>query len=334
MLTKSDVVKQILAGKGGRAKECGKADAPANIALCKYWGKRDEELNLPVTSSLSLTLDTMGAHTEVAFCEGEDRIHLAGERLPVDHPFAERLSRYLDLFRQPGQGFIVNTESRVPVAAGLASSASGFAAMAKALDDLFGWELSGRELSILSRLGSGSACRSLYSGLVEWHAGSREDGMDSFAEPVGVEWPELRLGWILVSSAAKPVGSREAMRRTRETSVFYRSWPAQVERDLAAIRSALFAGDFAALGEAVEGNALAMHATMMGAHPPVLYWLSGTVDVLQRVWEARRQGLAVYATMDAGPNVKLLYLDPDESDVRGCFPEMFARLQGGGGAQG
>ncbi len=321
-MKKSDVVKEILAGRRGSANPVGQAEAPANIALCKYWGKRNEELNLPITSSLSLTLDHVGARTEISQCSSGDQIFLSGERLDSDHPFANRLSRYLDLFRQGDEGYCVKTESSVPVAAGLASSASGFAATVKALDALYGWKLGSRELSILARLGSGSACRSLYSGFVEWHVGEREDGMDSYAEPLELQWPEIRLGWILVSTAHKPVGSREAMRRTRESSPLYQSWPAQVARDLAEIKAALSLRDFTRLGETVEANALAMHATMMAAQPAILYWLPDTVAVLHQVADARRQGVSVYATMDAGPNVKILYQARDQDRVVERFPQI------------
>lgn len=321
-MKKCDVVAKILAGRRRFSRDVGRAEAPANIALCKYWGKRDEELNLPVTSSLSLTLDRVGAETEISLCASDDQIHLDGELLSADHPFAFRLSRYLDLFRSENEGYCVKTQSSVPVAAGLASSASGFAAAIKALDALHGWELETRELSILARLGSGSACRSLYSGFVEWHAGQREDGMDSYAEPLSLNWPEIRLGWMLVSKAQKLIGSRDAMRRTRESSLLYQAWPAQVERDLAVIKGALIRRDFARLGEAVEANALTMHATMMGAQPAVLYWLPDTVKVLHQVADARRQGLAVYATMDAGPNVKILYQAADQERVAAFFPQI------------
>jgi diphosphomevalonate decarboxylase len=327
-LKKSDVVAQLLAGRNRTPGESGHAFAPANIALCKYWGKRDEELNLPVTSSLSLSLGQWGATTCVEAIDGPDAIFLDNAPVPPDQPFAVRLSAYLDLFRTQ-HGYRVRTSSRVPVAAGLASSASGFAALALALDALYNWQLDRSRLSILARLGSGSACRSVYNGFVEWQAGTRADGMDSLATPLDVDWPALRLGWITLTRAAKPISSRVAMRRTRATSKLYTAWPEQVAADLATIKTALAARDFDALGQAAEANALAMHATMMAAWPPVCYWLPETVETLHTIWRLRAEGLPVYATMDAGPNVKILYRDETEAALRTHFPS-FTSMSGGG----
>ena len=178
------VVQRILAGRGFQEKGAAQTYAPANIALVKYWGKRDEALNLPVTGSLSISLGPLGSHVELARGAGAaDAVWLNGKSLPVDSSFAQRASAYLDLFR-PAPDFVFELKARntVPTAAGFASSASGFAALAKAVDGLFGWGLGTRELSILARLGSGSAARSLEEGFVEWRAGTAADGMDSFAE--------------------------------------------------------------------------------------------------------------------------------------------------------
>ena len=168
MITEQAIVDRILNGHGEAAGETGEAFAPANIALCKYWGKRDETLNLPVTSSLSLSLGTLGSHCRLWRCDGPDRILLNGEPLPPEHPFVVRASAFLDLFREaPGAGYAVEATNTIPTAAGFASSASGFASLVLALDQLHGWSLTRREASILARLGSGSACRSLWQGLVE-----------------------------------------------------------------------------------------------------------------------------------------------------------------------
>ena len=310
-----------MAGRPRDPSAGARAYAPVNIALCKYWGKRDEVLNLPVTSSLSVSLGSLGAVTELRPCDGPDRVVLNGAAVDPDDPFARRVSAYLDLFRT-SHGFEVRTESRVPVAAGLASSACGFAALVLALDRLYGWGLDHRSLSVLARLGSGSACRSVGHGFMEWQAGSRADGMDSYAERLTVDWPGLRVGLCLVSEGPKAVGSREAMRRTRETAALYDAWPQVVARDLPVIRSALQTRDFEQLGEAVEGNALAMHATMLAARPAIVYWLPGTVATLHAVRNLRAGGLPVYATMDAGPNVKLLFLEQDGAALQERFPSL------------
>lgn len=318
----SDVVRSLTGDRSPSPGDHGRAFAPANIALCKYWGKRDDSLNLPVTSSLSVSLGNLGATTTIRLCDGPDRVSLNGVPVESQAPFAKRLSAFLDLFRTEGAGYHVDTESTVPVAAGLASSASGFAALVLALDALYGWALDRRALSILARLGSGSACRSVYDGFVEWHAGARADGMDSHAEPLDAEWPQLRIGWLALATGAKPVGSRAAMQRTRETSALYAAWPEKAADDLVAIRQAIRDRSFDALGPAVESNALAMHATMWAAWPPVGYWLPETVHVIREVWAAREDGLSVYLTMDAGPNVKLLFVEADRERVEQRFPSL------------
>lgn len=316
------IVQRILAGRESHPTGTATAYAPANIALVKYWGKRDEALNLPVTGSLSISLGPLGSHVELARgTGGADAVWLNGQPLPADSSFARRAVAFLDLFR-PAKDFVFELQARntVPTAAGFASSASGFAALAKAADGLFGWGLAPRELSILARLGSGSAARSLADGFVEWHAGTAADGMDSFAERLDAEWPELRVGAVVLCADEKPVGSREGMKRSVETCEFYREWPGRVAKDLAALKAAIAAKDFAALGAIAEGNALAMHALMAATRPPIVYALPETVAAMRKIWAAREAGLALWFTMDAGPNVKLLFEAKDEPRVREAFP--------------
>ncbi len=321
-LTRREAAERLTQGRGdGRPPRPAEAFAPANIALCKYWGKRDEDLRLPVTSSLSVSLGPLGTHTRLAPAAGADRFVLNGRPLPPDAPAAGRLARFLDLFRgASGPRFEVDTRNTVPTAAGFASSASGFAALVRALDGAYGWGLGPRELSLLARMGSGSACRSVFTGFVEWHAGARADGMDSFAEPLGTAWPALRVGLLEVEAGEKATGSREGMRRTADSSPLYAAWPATAEHDLAELKAAVAAGDFERLGRTAEGNALAMHATMIAARPALLYWQPGSVEAIRRVQDARAEGVPVYLTMDAGPNLKLLFEAAAEAPVRGRFP--------------
>ncbi len=323
MITKQDIVSRVLAGKPRDPGDTGAAFAPANIALCKYWGKRDTELNLPVTSSLSISLGALGSETCLGVAGAEDEFTLNGRRLDGDHPFVARARRFLDLFRgENGRHYSLDTTNTIPTAAGFASSASGFASLVLALDQLYGWELPGRELSILARLGSGSACRSVWDGLVEWQAGTSPDGMDSFSEPVSSDWHELRIGLLVLEAGQKPIGSRPAMLRTVDTSVLYKAWPEKVAGDLAELKAAIAAKDFAQLGATAESNALAMHATMMAARPPVVYWRPESVAAMHSVWQAREEDVDVYFTMDAGPNIKLLFTARDEPAVRQRFPDL------------
>ncbi len=319
-MTRQKFVENLLKRADVKTAARGEAFAPANIALCKYWGKRDAELNLPVNSSLSISLGKLGTRTVVKFAKSADRIFLNGKHAPK--AFAARLSAYLDLFRADGQFFEVRTKNNIPTAAGLASSASGFAALIKALDQLMGWGFNPRELSMLARLGSGSATRSLYDGFAIWNAGQRADGMDSYAEPLDAPWDSLRVGILEVSKARKKTGSTEGMNRTRETSELYEAWPAQADCDYDELRTAIVAQDFPMLGKTAENNALAMHATMMAAWPPLCYWKPQSVSLMHKVWAAREEGLELYFTMDAGPNLKLLFLQENQAAVKKLFPKV------------
>ena len=322
MTAARQIVERMVAGRGAPAGEIAVAYAPANIALVKYWGKRDEALNLPVTGSLSISLGPLGSHVELVRSDAAaDGVWLNGKKLAAESSFARRAGVFLDLFR-PAADFHFELKARntVPTAAGFASSASGFAALAKAADGLFGWGLSMRELSILARLGSGSAARSLENGFVEWQAGTAADGMDSYAERLAAEWPELRVGAVVLCADEKPVGSREGMRRSVETCEFYREWPGRVAKDQAALKGAIAQKDFASLGAVAEANALAMHALMAATRPPIVYALPETVAAMRKIWTARAEGLPLWFTMDAGPNVKLLFEAKDEARVREVFP--------------
>ena len=269
------------------------ATANANIALIKYWGKRDETLILPYTSSLSLTLDGFSTTTKVRFddCLEADSICLNGVNFTGD------------LLQSSERARIVNT---VPTAAGLASSASGFAALASAASYAAGLNLSPRNLSILARKGSGSACRSIYGGLVLWNAGTSDE--TSYAEPI--ETPEelqLAMVTVILNSSKKKISSREAMRRTVETSPIYADWIKNCKKDLNTALSAIKNCDIQALGEVSERNALGMHDAMRAAAESVNYLTDETHVVLNVVRKMRDEsGFPVWATMDAGPNVKVL----------------------------
>jgi diphosphomevalonate decarboxylase len=321
-MTPREVIDALLAGRARVPGAEARAYAPANIALVKYWGKRDAALNLPVTDSLSISLGGKGVHAQIRPSE-RDTLVINGAALDPAGKEARRMTAFLDLFRGPDcPGFALDTRSTVPVAAGLASSAAAFAAVVLALDRLFGWQLPPSALSQAARLGSGSACRSVFTGFVRWRAGQDPHGRDSHAEPAAPAWPEFRVGVLQLSVAAKKIGSRDGMNRTVAESPLYAAWPDTVAADLRAVEAALAARDFIRLGAAAERNALAMHGTMLGCSPPLLYFLPESVAAIHLVQDARAAGLSLYLTMDAGPNVKLLYLAPEESKVRALFPAL------------
>ncbi|WP_293265344.1 diphosphomevalonate decarboxylase [Neptunomonas sp.] len=311
---KSDVVARYLPKKLVSIDHA-EAFAPSNIALCKYWGKRQSELNLPVNSSLSISLAHLGTRTQIRPSQtGEDQVMLNGQLLPVESPFASKVISFVDLFRRESSyPLVIDTRNNIPTAAGLASSASGFAALTLAINQYFKLQLPDSVLSAFARMGSGSASRSIYTGFVEWRMGRQEDGMDSHAFPLDVIWPDLRVGLVKVSTAAKAVDSRSGMKRTVETASLYQSWPAQAAQDLEKIHQALSEGSFSQLGAVAEHNAMSMHATMIASWPPLLYWQPDSVVAMQKIWALREAGVEVYFTMDAGPNLKLLFQEKNQT---------------------
>ncbi len=304
--------------------EIGTFFAPSNIALCKYWGKRDTELNLPNTASLSISLGDLGARTTLSLnSKPVDVVFVNGKEFDKNTAFVKNLLNFLDYFRSyPEMYFIVKTEVNIPIGAGLASSACGFAALVGALDALFGWDLSTSQLSLLARMGSGSASRSFWHGFVEWEMGIREDGMDSVGVPLNIRWPELRIGLLILNAQQKILSSREAMQRTVLTSPFYSVWPNTQDVHLLRLKNAIETRNFLELGETSEINALAMHALMLTACPPILYSNPATLEAMHKIWQCRQQGLSLFFTQDAGPNLKLLFLHPEQDAIVKFFPDL------------
>lgn len=296
------------------------AIAHTNIALIKYWGKRNESLFLPMNSSLSITLDKFYTTTTVEFCSQlyEDVFILNGNLTSEDE--TTKVARFLDHIRRMSgtESFaMVQSTNKVPTAAGFASSASGYAALAAAATKAIGLNVDDRTLSKIARLGSGSASRSIFGGFVEWQKGEEEDGSDSFAHPIDdTEGWDLSILAVFITGKQKLVSSREGMKRVVETSPFYANWPAEAKKDLIIAKKAIQERDFEVLGMVAEANALKMHATTLGAHPPFTYWESATLDVMQKIQELRSVGIQAYFTIDAGPNVKVICQPADEQVVR------------------
>lgn len=273
------------------------ATARANIALVKYWGKRDDALNLPARGSLSLTLDALATRTQVELHDGpEDTLFLDGAE-QTGRP-VQRISKFLDLVRAQVNTTVrarVTSVNAFPTAAGLASSASGFAALAVASTRAYGLTLAPRELSILARRGSGSAARSIFGGFVKM-------GME-FAQPVEGVKLELCAAIAVAKAKSKDVGSTDGMKHTAATSPYHLAWLEQVELDLLRAERALLLGDFNALAEVTEGSCLAMHADAMAARPGILYFGPVTLWAISRVRALRAEGVPVFFTVDAGPHL-------------------------------
>lgn len=318
--------------------QAGKATAIScsNIAFIKYWGNADDTLRLPANSSLSMNLDGLTTTTTVAF-----EPDLAHDVVVIDGrersgPSRQRVVAHLDRVRALA-GITtrarVVSESNFPTGAGIASSASAFAALSLAASRAAGLMLSEPGLSALARLGSGSACRSVPAGFVEWQAGHSHETSYAFSIAPPDHWPLCDV-IAIVSTSHKPVGSSEG-HRLAHTSPLHAARVASVPERLAAAKAALLNRDLAAFGPPVEEDGLAMHAVMMTSRPPLHYWLPATVEVIQAVLRWRSEGLGVYFTIDAGPNVHCLCLAEDadevEAGLRGLRGVQDVRAAGPGG---
>ncbi|MDO8624621.1 MAG: diphosphomevalonate decarboxylase, partial [Candidatus Diapherotrites archaeon] len=286
--------------------------AHSNIALTKYWGKRDKTLFLPNNGSVSMTLDQFYTQTTVEF----DKRYQKDEFVLNEKPLAEgeeynEVKGHLDLIRSMAKvkaNAKVVSNNNFPTAAGLASSASGLAALSMAGAKAAGLDLNEKELSILSRRGSGSASRSIRGGFVHWIRGEKTDGTDSFGEQIAppTHWPEFKMVVNIVKTTQKKWKSRAGMAQTVATCPYYPTWAKTANADTLAMRELILKKDFTAVGQLAEFNALKMHATMITTKPSILYWQPTTVELMQRIMVWRDEGVESYFTMDAGPQVKIM----------------------------
>ncbi len=297
-----------------------RAEANVNIALVKYWGKATAkhplEANLPAVPSLSLTLDGLRSETWARFAPELDADVMTLDGAPLTGAEAQRVGVVMARARELwglSAPFEVVSFNHVPTAAGLASSASGMAALAVALGGLAGLDPSrsevADELSRLARLGSGSAARSVFGGWVAWDGPAARQ----IAPP---DHLDLAVVIAVVSSERKGVSSRDGMNRTRATSPYYGPWVAAALETFREAEAALRERDLRTLFQSMRVSTWRMHASAMAANPPVCYWQPGTLAALQLVDELRdSMGLPVEATVDAGPNVKVFCLAKDAGTV-------------------
>lgn len=299
-------------------KQVGLCRAHTNIALIKYWGKRDDVLFLPMNSSLSLTLDAFYTDTKVVIDSQltQDEFYLNGIKQTDEETL--KISRFLDLFRVHANitdPIKIDSYNHVPTAAGLASSASAYAALAGALNQAMGLHLDTKTLSTFARQGSGSATRSLYGGFVEWNKGVASDSDSSHAIPIDpADW-DIAMIVIAINKEKKKISSRTGMKQTVATSPFYPAWVTSAEKDINDIKEAIQRKDFLSLGEITEANGMKMHGTMLGATPPISYWEPDSIKAIQAVQTIREEGIPCYVTMDAGPNVKVLCKESQMNEI-------------------
>jgi diphosphomevalonate decarboxylase len=294
------------------------AVAHPNVAHVKYWGKRARAGNLPATGSLSVVLGGLATETSVTFdpALASDRVLLDGREDPET---TARVTACLDLLRlEAGVRTPALVESRndFPTGAGLASSASGFAALVTAGAGALGLRLAPQRLAEIARLGSGSAPRSLLGGVVLLTNQGETTVCEQLAAPA--DWP-LEIVVAVCAAGPKAISSRIGMARSEETSPFYDAWVETHRADLEAGLAAVQARDFPALADLAEHNCLKMHAVMLTTRPPLMYWAPATLACLHRIRELRSDGVPVFFTVDAGPQVKAVCLPGAAEEVAGAL---------------
>ncbi len=282
--------------------------ASPSLALLKYWGKLEGGDNLPATPSLAVTLG--GMYTDTAARIGREDSVSVGDELQDPERFTQffaGLRSHLDLSVR----FEARSTSSFPTSAGLASSSSGFAALAGACVRAAGKELPAEEMSQIARIGSASAARSVFGGFVLLPAGERS------ARQVfpAAHWPTLRVVAVITHAGKKPLSSREAMSLTARHSPYYDRWLTSAPALLPEALSALAARDLAKLGDMVLASYSMMHAALLAARPPVLYWLPETVALINACRQMRGRGIGAWETIDAGPQVKVLCEERDAGAV-------------------
>ncbi|KAJ2768809.1 diphosphomevalonate decarboxylase [Coemansia nantahalensis] len=323
--------------------------APVNIAVIKYWGKRDSTLILPTNSSLSVTLsqDHLRTRTTIRASPTFDRDRLwlngaeedvsASKRLVNAITTARRLraeveKQQTDAVPLSQWPVHVSSENNFPTAAGLASSASGYAALVSALAALFELPQSASELSRVARVGSGSACRSMFGGFVAWQAGVAADGSDSLAVQVAdhTHWPELQALILVVSDRKKTVSSTAGMQTTVETSaLFPERVRAVVPGRMEAMQKAIAERDFATFAALTMQDSNQFHAVCLDTYPPISYMndTSRSIAALVHAFNAAVGRAAAAYTYDAGPNAVIYALESDMRDLVELFAYCFPRAE-------
>jgi diphosphomevalonate decarboxylase len=294
--------------------------AGPSLALTKYWGKAVKGENLPATPSLAVTLGGVHSRTSVS-ANAEDSVTVDGVRQE-----AARYAPFFDTLRETlgtALNFRAVSTNSFPTSAGMASSSSGFAALAGACARAAGVEAAATDLSAIARVGSASAARAVFGGFVLLPAGARR------ARPLfGPEhWPELRILVAVTHHGPKPVSSRRAMDETRSSSPYYFSWIKESAAILPDALRALESRDLELLGESARRSYSLMHAAILGASPPLLFWLPATVAVIHACAAMRGRGIGAWETIDAGPQVKVLCLAKDLPAVAAGIQQLEPGIQ-------
>lgn len=307
--------------------ESAAVKAFSNIALVKYWGKLLVAGNEPAVSSLSITLDSLFTETKISLDSGfeKDILLFNGEELNTESKNFKRIFKAFNVMRDFADvedKCIIETSNNFPTGAGLASSASGFSALALGGSKALGLDLSDKQLSQLARSFSGSAARSIFGGFSKMMTQDVAEANPPFgsvyAEPVATadHWP-LSVCVGVVSEKEKDLGSTDGMDLTRLTSPYYEAWLRDNDKDVLEAEQAVLDKDFEKLAIISEQSCLKMHANAMAANPGILYWEGVTVEAIHLIRSLRKQGVPVFFTIDAGPQIKAV-----------CLPEVIAHVEG------
>ena len=297
----------------------------ANIAIIKYWGKKDPIKLIPATSSISLTLENLFTETEISFITREEAIEKTGQASDLLYINGElqneeqikKIAKVVNLFRDDRNQLVkIDTTNNMPTDAGHSSSSSGLSAAIKACNRLFDKNLSREELAQISKFASGSSSRSFFGPIGMWDKDTGE---------VSEVKTDLKLAMIVLvlNEEKKIISSRKGMALCMETSTSFDEWIRQSEIDFENMKKYLSEGDFSKVGELTEENALRMHETTKNANPPFTYLTEKSFDAMEYVKELRKQGEKCYFTMDAGPNVKVLCLEEDFERLKDIFGKKY-----------
>ena len=297
----------------------------ANIAIIKYWGKKNPIKMIPATSSISLTLENLFTETEISFITREEAIEKTGQASDLLYINGElqneeqikKIAKVVNLFRDDRSQLVkIDTTNNMPTEAGLSSSSSGLSAAIKACNRLFEKNLSREELAQISKFASGSSSRSFFGPIGMWDKDTGE---------VSEVKTDLKLAMIVLvlNEEKKIISSRKGMALCMETSTSFDEWIRQSEIDFENMKKYLSEGDFSKVGELTEENALRMHETTKNANPPFTYLTEKSFEAMEYVRELRKQGERCYFTMDAGPNVKVLCLEEDFERLKDIFGKKY-----------
>lgn len=311
--SKSELINNIFGFNPKEITSCNsniaKSYAPTNFALIKYWGKGNEELMIPNTDSISIALgNSCGTTTEISIND-RDIFILDGKEYDCDSKEYKNTFKFVNLFKNEKIYLKINTKNDLALASGLATSASGFAALILTLNELFNWKLNDKKLSMLARLGSVSASRSIYkNGIVRLTKGKNSLYTSSHKLPYKLD--NLYVGILSFSETSKKVSSRDGMSITIENSLLYKyGWKKQVNHDIKDLLFSLKNNDWQLFKTTVQNNALSMHGTAISAG--VIYWSSETVNAIKYILELQESGVDICFTEDAGEHLKILSKDKD-----------------------